>query len=149
MKIQEGTYYAWIGGSCDYGHKERAGGAAYILEKDGLEIDRYVTSELGTTEFRMMLKVMEHVMWAVPEGSEIVFLTNVSYLQNFDREPSEKTVNADLIRLCILAKGRLASAEVKILPYHKYERLLEVHEMARAAMSECRGHTFTSTIRYN
>ena len=22
------TYYVWIGGSCDYGHKERAGGAA-------------------------------------------------------------------------------------------------------------------------
>ena len=21
------TYYVWIGGSCDYGHKERAGGA--------------------------------------------------------------------------------------------------------------------------
>lgn len=26
------TYYVWIGGSCDYGHKERAGGAAVVIE---------------------------------------------------------------------------------------------------------------------
>ena len=29
------TYYIWVGGSCDYGHKERAGGAAVVIEKDG------------------------------------------------------------------------------------------------------------------
>ena len=26
------TYYVWIGGSCDYGHKERPGGADVVLE---------------------------------------------------------------------------------------------------------------------
>ena len=26
------TYYVWIGGACDYGHKERAGGAAVVIE---------------------------------------------------------------------------------------------------------------------
>ena len=26
------TYFVWIGGSCDYGHKERAGGAAVVIE---------------------------------------------------------------------------------------------------------------------
>ena len=26
------TFYVWIGGSCDYGHKERAGGAAVVIE---------------------------------------------------------------------------------------------------------------------
>ena len=26
------TYYVWIGSSCDYGHKERAGGAAVVIE---------------------------------------------------------------------------------------------------------------------
>ena len=29
------TYYVWIGGSCDYGHKERAGGAAVVIEHNG------------------------------------------------------------------------------------------------------------------
>ena len=28
MTQDTSIYYVWIGGSCDYGHKERAGGAA-------------------------------------------------------------------------------------------------------------------------
>ena len=32
-KVQDtSTYYVWIGGSCDYGHKKRAGGAALVIE---------------------------------------------------------------------------------------------------------------------
>ena len=32
-KVQDtSTYYVWIGCSCDYGHKERAGGAALVIE---------------------------------------------------------------------------------------------------------------------
>ena len=41
------TYYVWIGGSCDYGHKERAGGAAVVIEHNGSIISRDVlTSSL-------------------------------------------------------------------------------------------------------
>ena len=36
------TYYVWIGGSCDYGHKERAGGAAVVIEHNGSIISRDV-----------------------------------------------------------------------------------------------------------
>ena len=32
MTQDTSTYYVWIGGSCDYGHKERAGGAAVVIE---------------------------------------------------------------------------------------------------------------------
>ncbi|MDD5825170.1 MAG: hypothetical protein PUD14_04645, partial [Prevotellaceae bacterium] len=71
------TYYVWIGGSCDYGHKEpthearaetklvwalpckkeedesqRAGGAAVVIEHDGSIISRDVISDLHTTEVR-------------------------------------------------------------------------------------------------
>ena len=45
----EKTYYVWIGGSCDYGHKERAGGAAVVIEHDGSIISRDVISDLHTT----------------------------------------------------------------------------------------------------
>ena len=32
-KVQDtSTYYVWIGCSCDYGHKERVGGAALVIE---------------------------------------------------------------------------------------------------------------------
>ena len=63
------TYYVWIGGSCDYGHKERAGGAAVIIEHDGDIISRDVIADLHTTEFRMMLTLMVKVMDELPEQS--------------------------------------------------------------------------------
>ena len=49
------TYYVWIGGSCDYGHKERAGGAAVVIEHNSNIISRDVISDLHTTEFRMTI----------------------------------------------------------------------------------------------
>ena len=36
MTQDTSTYYVWIGGSCDYGHKERAGGAAVVIEHSSL-----------------------------------------------------------------------------------------------------------------
>lgn len=44
------TYYVWIGGSCDYGHKERAGGAAVMIEHNGSIISRDVISDLHTKD---------------------------------------------------------------------------------------------------
>ena len=35
MTQDTSTYYVWIGGSCDYGHTERAGGAAVVIEHNG------------------------------------------------------------------------------------------------------------------
>ena len=35
MTQDTSTYYVWIGGSCDYGHKERAGGAAVVIKHNG------------------------------------------------------------------------------------------------------------------
>ena len=58
MTQDTSTYYVWIGGSCDYGHKERAGGAAVVIEHNGNIISRDVISDLHTTEFRMMLTLM-------------------------------------------------------------------------------------------
>ncbi len=31
MTQNTSTYYVWVGGSCDYGHKERVGGAAVVI----------------------------------------------------------------------------------------------------------------------
>ena len=84
------TYYVWIGGSCDYGHKERAGGAAVVTEHNGKIISKDVIADLHTTEFRMMLTLMVKVMNELPEGSDILFLTNAAYIQNFDKEPTQK-----------------------------------------------------------
>lgn len=131
-------YDVWIGGSCDYGHKERAGGAAVIIEKDGGIVSRDVIADLHTTEFRMMLTLMTKVMKELPEQSDIIFLTNVAYIQNFDKEPNEKSANPDLIQQCIEAKKRHQSVSVKIVLYHKSPLLIETHDMASEAMAKTR-----------
>lgn len=130
-----GTYYVWCGGSCDYGHKERCSGGAYIMQKDEEVIETYVISDDHTTEFRMILSVMIHAMEVIPEGSDIVFLTNVSYIQqNFDKQPTDKSANGDLINKCISMKRKHNDVSVKIIPFHKYQLLPQTHELAHGAM---------------
>ena len=158
------TYYVWIGGSCDYGHKERAGGAAVVIEHNGSIISRDVISNLHTTEFRMMLTLMVKVMHELEAGSDILFLTNAAYIQNFDKTPTAKSANRtsseskdvslltisaesrgrkaranpDLILQCIEEKKRHNSVGVKIVQYHKSPLLMETHDMATEAMAKTR-----------
>ena len=163
MTQETSTYYVWIGGSCDYGHKERAGGAAVVIEQmdqqeqrqtslnsaelqhkknqrkiNGKIISRDVISDLHTTEFRMMLTLMIKVMKEIPEGSVILFITNAAYIQNFDKVPTSKSANSDLIVQCIEEKKRHNSVGVKIVQYHKSPLLIETHNMATEAMTKTR-----------
>lgn len=103
LRMKPDTYYIWCGGSCNYASKRRESAGAYIMEKDGKQVETYVVSDTDTTEFRMILNVMIHAMNTLPNGSDIVFMTNVSYIQNFDITPTEKSANADLIQECIAA----------------------------------------------
>lgn len=132
------TYYVWIGGSCDYGHKERAGGAAVVIEHGGCIIRRDAISDMHTTEFRMMLTLMNKVMHELEEHSDILFLTNAAYIQNFDKTPTAKSANPDLIMQCIEGKKRHDSVCVKIVQYHKNPLLMETHAMATEAMNKKR-----------
>ena len=138
MTQDTSTYYVWIGGSCDYGHKERAGGAAVVIEHNSNIIIRDVISDLHTTEFRMMLTLMVKVMQEIPEGSDILFLTNAAYIQNFDKTPTSKSANPDLIIQCIEEKKRHNSVGVKIVQYHKSPLLIETHDRATEAMAKTR-----------
>lgn len=138
MTHDAATYYVWIGGSCDYGHKERAGGAAIVIEHNGCIINRDFISDLHTTEFRMMLTLMVKVMQELETGSDILFLTNAAYIQNFDKAPTAKSANPDLITQCIEAKKRHNSVGVKIVQYHKSPLLIETHDMATEAMVKTR-----------
>ena len=131
------TYYVWIGGSCDYGHKERAGGAVVVIEHNG-KIIKDVITDLHTTEFRMMLTLMVKVMNELAENSDILFLTNAAYIQNFDKEPTQKSANPDLIAQCIESKLRHNSVSVKIVQYHKTPLLIETHDTSTEAMKKLR-----------
>lgn len=138
LRMTPGTYYVWCGGSCDYGHEERCSGGAYIMQKDDAVIDQYVIADDHTTEFRMILSVMIHAMEIIPDGSDIVFLTNAAYIQNFDKSPTPRSANPDLIAKCIEAKQRHNSVSVKIVQYHKSPLLIETHELSTEAMRKLR-----------
>ena len=143
MTQDTSTYYVWIGGSCDYGHKERAGGAAVVIENNGNIISRDVISDLHTTEFRMMLTLMIKVMQEIPEGSDILFLTNAAYIQNFDKTPTAKSANPDLIIQCIEEKKRHNSVGVKIVQYHKrlFKKFLNLRNKVKSS-SPCKQNSF-------
>ena len=96
--------------------------------------ETYVISEVETTEFRMILLVMIHAMEVIPKDSEIVFLTHVAYIQNFDVTPTDKSANADLIKQCIALKAKHKQVSVKVVSYHKYPQLPQTHELAHEAM---------------
>lgn len=138
MTFNPATYYVWLGASCDYSHKERVSSGAYRAELGGKVIDNYICTDDHTTEFRMLLTAMIHAMETLPESSDIVFLTNVSYLQNFNREPTLDTANADLISRCRELIPEHATVLVKIVPYHKYPILSELHLLTHQAMEDYR-----------
>lgn len=111
------------------------------MQKDDEVVETYVISDDHTTEFRMILSVMIHAMEFIPEGSDIIFLTNVSYIQqNFDKEPTDKSANGDLIYECISMKKKHNNIEVKIIPFHKYALLPQTHKLAHEAMMEHRAN---------
>ena len=135
LRTTPDTHYVWVAGSCDYAHEERCSGGAYLMQMNDETIERYVISDDHTTEFRMILSVMIHAMQVLPANSDIVFLTNVSYiLQNWDRQPTDKSANADLINECLSEKERHHSVTVKLVPFHKYQLLPMTHELAHEAM---------------
>ena len=138
MTFNPATYYVWLGASCDYSHKERVSSGAYRGELGGKVIDSYICTDDHTTEFRMLLTAMIHAMETLPESSDIVFMTNVSYLQNFNREPTSDTANADLISRCRELIPEHATVSVKIVPYHKYPILSELHLLTHQTMEDYR-----------
>ena len=85
-----------------------------------------------------MLTLMVKVMYALPDCSDLLFLTNAAYLQNFDKTPTAKSANPDLITQCIKAKMKHNSVGVKIVQYHKSPLLIETHDMATEAMTKKR-----------
>ena len=93
-------------------------------------VGRVQTPTLGT----LMVKVMQEI----PEGSDILFLTNAAYIQNFDKTPTAKSANPDLIIQCIEEKKRHNSVGVKIVQYHKSPLLIETHDRATEAMAKTR-----------
>jgi hypothetical protein len=139
LRTTSDTHYVRVAGSCDYADEERCSGGAYFMQLNDKTIESYAISDDHTTEFRMILSVMIHAMQILPADSDIVFLTNVSYIQqNWDRHPTDRSANTDLISKCLSEKKRHHSAMVKLVPFHKYHLLPMTHELAHEIMKKHR-----------
>lgn len=132
--MEPNVRYIWVGASCDYGSPSRESGAAFIIQQMGEPDILHSFADKNTTEFRMIFAAMLNAMDRLPAMSDIVFLTNVSYVQQHFANLSNTSANTDLIVRCAEAKKRHKSVVVKTVPFHKYPQLQETHNMAHAMM---------------
>lgn len=74
-------------------------------------IESYAISDDHTTEFRMILSAMIHAMQVLPADSDIVFLTNVSYIQQnwAGIQPTNQPMPTLLASVCQKRKGIIPS----------------------------------------
>ena len=97
---------------------------AFVIERNVSIISRDVISDLHTTEFRMMLTLMIKVMQEIPEGSDILFLTNAAYIQNFDKTPTSKSAYKD--KVVIVTGGAQGIGKCIAEEFRKQGALVEV-----------------------
>lgn len=132
--MEPGIRYVWVGASCDYASPSRESGAAIIVQQVGEPDIVHSFADKNTTEFRMILAAMIQAMEHMPDLSDIVFLTNVLYVQQHFDNLHNTSANRDLIERCIETKKRHKSVVVKTVPFRKYPQLQATHDMAHAEM---------------
>lgn len=57
-------------------------------------------------------------------------------IQDFDKTPTPKSANPDLIAQCIETKQRHNNVSVKIVQYHRSPLLIETHDTSTGAMKQ-------------
>lgn len=159
MKFEKDILYIWVGGSCDYGHKERAGGGAYIAEiydellsslsndarcslsnkshgssrdQSAKVIDTYTTADFNTKEFQMIYRAMDHALEKFNEQSSTKPDTPAQQAQF-----PHKIVFLSNVQY-IQNYPKHENVEVRILPYHKFSQQKQVHDLASEAMRKLR-----------
>lgn len=92
-------YVAYTDGSCDNLSKERAGGSAYILLKDG-EIDKMRSHpQLNTSNNRMELLAIISAVNTCPDGAYVDVYTDSQYSILVLSKSYKPKLNADLYEL--------------------------------------------------
>ena len=94
----DNKYLAYTDGSCSYGGLGN-GSAAYIVIQNGVIVHRASKAFANTTSNRMeMLAIISAVNY-VPEGSEIIVVTDSKYAMNIFNGSWNPTKNFDMIDL--------------------------------------------------
>lgn len=92
-------YVAYTDGSCDNLSKERAGGSAYILMKDGEIVKIKNHGQLNTSNNRMELLAIISAVNACPDGAYVDIYTDSQYCILVLSKSYKPKLNADLYEL--------------------------------------------------
>lgn len=92
-------YVCYTDGSCDNLSKQRAGGAAYIVIKDGEIIRMKNHGQLGTTNNRMELLAIISAVNACPDGACVDVYTDSQYCIRLLQKTERPWANEDLFDL--------------------------------------------------
>ena len=115
------TYYVWIGGSCDYGHKERAGGAAVVIEHNGSIISRDVISDHNSVAVKIVQYHKSPLLIETHDrATEAMAKTRKEFHQKNNRLSVSSEIVASVSMPPCAQKGEVSANALSGLPSSQY-----------------------------
>lgn len=108
----EGQYLAYTDGSCWNSDPNRCGGSAYVVLNDkGRVIKAAHKGFKGTSSNRMEMLAIISALASVPQGSDLIFITDSQYSLDAFSEGYPAAKNQDLIALFRKYRSRLGEVQ--------------------------------------
>lgn len=143
-------YVAYTDGSCDNLSKERAGGSAYVILKDGELVKMKNHGQLNTSNNRMELLAIISAVNACPDGSFIDIYTDSQYCILVLSKSYKPKKNPDLYELykkCVAHVGGVRFHWVKGHDGNTYNELAD--QLAYGAYCDiCEQYNIEKTKRH-
>lgn len=143
-------YVAYTDGSCDNLSKERAGGSAYVILKDGEIVKMKNHGQLNTSNNRMELLAIISAVNACPDGSFIDIYTDSQYCILVLSKSYKPKKNPDLYELykkCVAHVGGVRFHWVKGHDGNTYNELAD--QLAYGAYCDiCEQYNIEKTKRH-
>lgn len=120
------NYIAYTDGSCDNLSKERAGGSAYVLLKDGEMVRMKNHGQLNTTNNRMELLAIISAVNACPDGAYVDVYTDSQYCILVLTKDYKPAKNPDLYELYKKCAAHVAGVRFHWVKGHNGDKYNEM-----------------------
>lgn len=120
------NYVAYTDGSCDNLSKERAGGSAYVLLKDGEMVRMKNHGQLNTTNNRMELLAIISAVNACPDGAYVDVYTDSQYCILVLTKDYKPAKNPDLYELYKKCAAHVAGVRFHWVKGHNGDKYNEM-----------------------
>ena len=143
-------YVCYTDGSCDNISEEHAGGAAYIILKNGKIIKEKNHGQLHTTNNRMELLAIISAVNSCPPGAFVDIYTDSQYCILVLSNQKLPKKNPDLYKLYVKCSAQLAGIRFHWVKGHNGNKYNEqVDELAYGAYCDiCDLHNITKNPRH-